>query len=66
MQGGLAAAESSEGAVMRASLTRGGVMLAVLFGLPVTGAFAAVTAIMCRPDPPGTKTATELNGVVKH
>ena len=50
---------------MRASLTRGGVMLAVLFGLPVTGAFAAVTAIMCHPDPPGTKTA-RVNGVVKH
>ena len=49
---------------MRASLTRGGVLLAVLFVLPVAGA-GAVTAIKCHPDPPGTKTAM-ISGVVKH
>jgi hypothetical protein len=49
---------------MRASLTRGGVLLAVLFGLPTTGAFAAVAALICHPNPPGTKTV-RVNGVVE-
>jgi hypothetical protein len=43
---------------------RGGVLLAVLFCLPATGAFAAVAALLCHPDPPGTKTA-QVNGQVK-
>ena len=50
---------------MRASLTRGGIMLAVLFALPATGAFAAAAAIICHPDPAGTKTA-KVNGPVIH
>jgi len=50
---------------MRAFLARGGVLLAVLVALPATGAVAAVSAIICHPDPPGTKTA-RVGGVVKH
>ena len=45
---------------MRAFLTRGSVMLAVLFALAATGAFAAAAAIICHPDPAGTKTATRF------
>jgi hypothetical protein len=47
---------------MRASLTRGGVLLAVLFALPATGALGAA-AVICHPDPAGTKTA-RIPGVV--
>jgi hypothetical protein len=50
---------------MRPSLTRGGVLLAVLVGLPTSSAFAAAAAILCHPDPPGTKTA-KVSGVVKN
>lgn len=50
---------------MRASLTRGGVLLAALFALPAIGAFAAAAAIICHPDPAGTKTA-KVDGVVSH
>lgn len=50
---------------MRSSLTRGGVVLAVVFGLPATGAFAAAAAVLCHPDPAGTKTA-RVDGVVSH
>jgi hypothetical protein len=50
---------------MRASLTRGGVLLAVLFALSATGAFAAAAAIICHPDPAGTKTA-KIAGAVAH
>jgi hypothetical protein len=50
---------------MRASLKRGGVMLAVLFALSAAGAFAAAAAIICHPDPAGTKTA-KIKGAVTH
>jgi hypothetical protein len=50
---------------MRASLTRGGFLLAVLLALPATGAFAAAAAIICHPDPAGTKTA-KVDGAVSH
>jgi hypothetical protein len=50
---------------MRAFLTRGSVMLAVLVALAATGAFAAAAAIICHPDPAGTKTA-KVKGPVAH
>jgi hypothetical protein len=49
---------------MRASLTRGGVLLTVLFVLPTAGALAAGVWV-CHPDPPGTKTA-KVAGAVTH
>ena len=49
---------------MRAFFTRGSVLLAVLFGLPVTAAFAGA-AVICHPDPAGTKTA-KVAGNVSH
>lgn len=49
---------------MRASLTRGGVLLAGLLALPTAGAFAAA-AYVCHPDPHGTKTAN-VAGAVMH
>src|SRR4029453_7196820 len=39
--------------------------LAVLFALSATGAFAAAAAIICHPDPAGTKTA-KIAGAVAH
>jgi hypothetical protein len=48
---------------MRAFLARGGVMLTVLVALAATGAFAAAAAIICHPDPAGTKTA-KVDGAV--
>src|SRR5262245_43552936 len=50
---------------MRASLKRGSVTLAVLFTLSAAGAVAAAAAIICHPDPAGTKTA-KINGAVTH
>ena len=50
---------------MRASLTRGGVLLAVLLALPTAGAFAAA-AYVCHPDPPGTKTARVAGAVTRY
>jgi len=51
---------------MRPSVTRGSILLAVLFGLPTSGAFAAVAAIICHPDPPGTKTAKVAGAVMDY
>ena len=51
---------------MRASLTRGGVLLTVLFALSATGAFAAAAAIICHPDPAGTKTAKVGGAVARY
>lgn len=50
---------------MRASLTRGGVMLAALVALSATSALAAAAAIICHPDPAGTKKA-KVYGAVTH
>jgi hypothetical protein len=50
---------------MRASLTRGGVVLTVLLALSATGAIAAA-AIICHPDPAGTRTVRVDGAVARY